>query len=135
MKQFFLKNKVLIVGLLSAVLLAVSELVKGGEASIKMLVFSGVIAALTFLARNLRGQIATMSALFGNALAAFLTQSQTGHVEWSQLVLQTLISLLGALSAPAKSLGYEKTDTILDAKKEGEVIQPTNIQPNPKNQS
>lgn len=134
MKSFFMKNKVLIVGLLSAILLAVSEVVKGNEASIKMLVFSGLIAAASFLARNIRGQAGTIIGLFGNALAAWLGQLETGSVQYSQLVLQLIISVLAVLSAPAKSLGYEKTDAIVDAKKEGEKIASTPIVPNPKNQ-
>ena len=131
MKNFLMKNKVLIVGLLSAVLLAISEIVKGNDASIKMLVFSGVVAALSFLARNLRGQAASIAGLLGNAVAAYLTQSETGHVAWSQIVIQTLLTLVGIWASPAKSLGYEKSEAITEAKKEGEIIQPTNIVPKP----
>lgn len=131
MKSLLMKNKVLIAGLLSAVLLAISEVVKGNDASIKMLVFSGFIAAASFLARNLRGQAASIAGLVGNAVAAYVAQQANGHVEWSQIISQTLLTLIAIWVGPAKSLGYEKSDTIMEAKKEGEVIQPTNIVPNP----
>lgn len=131
MKNIFQQNKVLIVGLLSSVLLAVSELVKGGNASIKLLVFSGFIAGATFLARNLRGQWATISGILASALTAYLTQSESGHVSWAQIVTQMAIALLGILAAPAKSVGYERSAPIVEAKTEGEIIQPTVAAPNP----
>ena len=134
MKAFLMKHKVVILGMLAAVALAISEMVKGGEASVKVLVFSGLIAAASWIARNLRGQFATITGLIGNSLAAYLTMQETGSVSYAQLVLQLIISVLAALSAPAKSSGYEKTEVIKDAKKEGEAIQPTHIVPNPTNQ-
>ncbi len=131
MKDFFMKNKVLIIGLLSAILLAISEIVKGNDASIKMLIFSAVVAGLSFLAKNLRGQAASIAGLIASALTAYLTQQETGHVSWAQIVTQTLIALLGIWASPAKSVGYEKTDIIVEAKKSGEEIQPTAIVPKP----
>lgn len=123
-KTFFNNNKVLIIGLASAIALAVSELVKGGEASIKMLVFSGLIAAASYLGRNLRGQWASIVGLVGNALAAYLTQEQNGSVSYAQLILQFVVSLLAVIAAPAKSIGYEKTPVIENAKEEGKEIKP-----------
>lgn len=125
MKEWILKNKVVIIGLLSACLLAVSELVKGGNASVQVLIFSGLIAGASWVARNLRGQWATIIGIFGNALAAYLTQQETGNVSYAQLLLQFIVSLLAVIAAPAKSIGYEQSATITEAIKEGEVIQPT----------
>jgi len=73
MKEFLIKNKVVIIGVATAVALAISELIKGGNASISVLVFSGLIAGASWIARNLRGQWATIAGLVGNALAAYLT--------------------------------------------------------------
>lgn len=129
-----MKNKVLIIGLLSAVLLAVSELIKGGQSSTKVLIFSGLIAAAGFLANNLRGQVASIIGLLGNSLTVFLTMQQQGTVSWAQLLIQFMVGVLAILAAPAKSEGYEKTELIKEAKKEGEIIQPSPTLPNPKNQ-
>jgi len=131
MKEFFNKNKVLIFGLVSAIALAISELIKGGQSSTKVLVFSGIIAAASFAARNLRGQWASIAGLVGNALAAYLTQLQTGNVQLAQLILQMVIGLLAVLAAPAKSEGYEKSPVITEAKREGEIITPTPLAPKP----
>lgn len=124
MKQFLIKNKVVIIGVATAIALAISELVKGGEASTKVLIFSAMIAGASWVARNLRGQWATISGLVGNSLAAYLTMQETGNVSYAQLLLQFIISLLAVIAAPAKSIGYEKSEVIKEAKKEGEAIQP-----------
>lgn len=125
MKNWIQKNKVVIIGIMTAIALAISELVKGGEASTKVMVFAGLIATASWIARNLRGQWATITGLFGNALATYLTMQQNGEVSYAQLVLQLVISVLAVISAPAKSVGYEKSEVIAEAKKEGEDIQPS----------
>lgn len=130
-EKFFGNNKVVIIGFLTAVALAVSELIKGGESSTKVLIFSAAIAAASWLARNLRGQWATITGLLGSALSTYLTMVQAGTVSWSQLILTLVVSLLAVLSAPAKSIGYEHTDIIMEAKKEGELTNPTSAPPNP----
>lgn len=134
MKQWLMKNKVVIIGVLAAAFLAVSEAVKGGEASIKVLVFSGLIAAAGWVANNLRGQVASIVGLVGNALVTYLTMQENGSVSWAQILIQFILGVLAILSAPAKSAGYEKTELIVEAKKEGEVIQPSPVIPKPKDQ-
>lgn len=129
--NFFNKYKVIILGLLSAIALAVSELIKGGESSTKVLILAGMIAAASFLANNIRGQWASIAGLFGTALTTYLTMQQTGSVSWAQLVLTFVIGLLAILAAPAKSRGYETTPTIAQAKSEGEQAAPTVVPPKP----
>lgn len=129
--NFLLKNKVVIIGVLTAIALAVSELVKGGDASIKVIVFSGIIAGASWIARNLRGQAATIIGLVGNAVAAYLTMMENGTVSYAQLIIQFLVSFLAVLAAPPKSAGYEKAEPIVAAKKEGEAIQPSSPTKNP----
>jgi hypothetical protein len=128
MKQnFFNEYKVVIIGLLSAVALALNELLIQGEASTKVLIFSGFLAALAFLAKNLRGQWATIAGIFGTALSTYVTQEQTGTVSWAQIILSAAIAFLAVVAPPAKSRGYEHTQTINAAKVTGEKIAPTPI--------
>lgn len=123
--NFFNQNKVLIVGLLSAVLLALNEVLSKGEANVKTLAFAAFLAALSLLANNLRGQWATIAGILGTAVATYVTQSENGNISWVQIVLQSLLALLAVFTPPAKSRGYEHASTITSAKAEGERIRPS----------
>lgn len=131
MQDFLNKYKVLIVGLLMAIALPVQELITTGAASTQVLVFAAFTAALSYVARNFRGQWATIAGLLGTTLATYLTMQTAGAISWSQLVIQFVISILAALTPPAKSRGYENTPEIKVAKKEGEVAVPTLAEPKP----
>jgi uncharacterized membrane protein YhhN len=124
MKQFFSKNKVLLFGLLSAVIIPLHELYAHGQVSIKVAVFAVFTAGLTWAARNLRGQWATIAGLLGTAVSTYITMDQNGSISWPQLILQFVIAVLAAVAPPAKSLGYEKSDVIESAKLQGEKIEP-----------
>lgn len=124
-QNWFYQNKVVILGLLTAVLLAVQEAMKAGESSTKVFVFAGILAAISFLANNLRGQVATIIGIVGTAVSTYVTMDQTGSVSWSQIVLQTMLALLAVFAPPAKSKGYEHTNTIQSAKAQGERIKPS----------
>ena len=124
-QNWFYQNKVVIVGLIAAVLLAVQEAMKAGESSTKVFVFAGILAAISFLANNLRGQVATIIGIVGTAISTYVTMDQTGSVSWSQIVLQTMLALLAVFAPPAKSKGYEYTQTIQQAKSQGERIKPS----------
>jgi hypothetical protein len=123
--SFWNSYKVLIVGLLSAVALALSDVFQTGGATTKGLVFAGFIAALSFLANNLRGQWASIAGIFGTALATYITMDQTGTISWPQLIIQAVVALLAVVAPPAKSRGYEHTMTIEQAKAAGERARPS----------
>jgi hypothetical protein len=126
MKQgFFNEYKVVIVGLVSAVALALNELFIQGEASTKVLAYAAFLAALSFLAKNLRGQWATISGIVATALSTYITQEQSGSISWPQIILQAVIAFLAVVAPPAKSRGYEHTQTIQNAKAAGEVSFPS----------
>ena len=128
-KSFFNQNKVLIFGLLSAILLAANEVLKTGDANNKVLIFAGAIAGASFLANNLRGQWASIAGLAGTALATYLAMEQTGNVSYYQLILQIVIGYLAIVASPPKGRGYEHAVVIEQAKAEGEAIKPTLAQP------
>jgi hypothetical protein len=123
--SFWNTYKVLIVGLLSAVALALSDVFQTGGATTKGLVFAAFIAALSFLANNLRGQWASIAGIIGTTLATYITMDQTGTVSWQQLILQAVVALLAVVAPPAKSRGYEHTMTIEQAKAAGERARPS----------
>jgi uncharacterized membrane protein len=123
--SFFNDNKVLIIGLFSAVALALNEVFSKGDYNSKALVFAAFIAALSFLANNLRGQWATIAGILGTTLSTYITMDQTGNISWPQLIMQAVIALLAVVAPPAKSRGYEHTQTIENAKGAGERIKST----------
>lgn len=123
------KNKVLVIGLLSAITIAAYDFIKNnGDVSWKMMIMSVLVAAAGFLARSLRGQVATICAIVATSLSTVVTEMQTGSSpNWTQVILQALILFLGAVSSPAKSRGYEQAPVIEDAKKQGEEVAPTMV--------
>lgn len=132
MKDFFDKYKVLIIGLLSAIALPIYDLIQKGETSTKVIVMAAAVALTSYLARNLRGQWASIAGIVGTVLATYITQESTGNpISWAQLIMQFVVLFLAALSAPAKSIGYEKAPAIIQAKQEGEQAVPTVAPPPP----
>lgn len=131
---FLHKNKVIIIGLLSAVALPVYDLINKGETSVKVLVMAGAVALTSYVARNMRGQWATIASSVGTMLATYLTQSETGQpVTWVQLIGQGILLILGASAPPIKSIGYEQTKVISQAEAAGEKAVPTIAPPPPYN--
>jgi hypothetical protein len=88
-------------------------------------VYAGFLAALSFLAKNLRGQWATISGIVATALSTYVTQEQSGAISWPQIILQAVIAFLAVVAPPAKSRGYEHTQTIQNAKAAGETTHPS----------
>lgn len=125
MGTFFNSYKVIIFGVISAIILAVTELAGSGTANIKVLIYAAAMAALSFLANNLRGQVATIIGIVLTSFATFITMEQNGNISWTQLVLSLLAALLGIFTPPAKSIGYESAPAIIEAKQEGEAITPS----------
>lgn len=127
--SFLNKNKVVIFGLLSAILLAINEILKTEGANVKVLIFAGGIAGASFLANNLRGQWASIAGLAGTSLATYLTMEQTGTISFQQLVFQIILGFLAIVSSPAKGVAYEHSPVIEQAKAQAEAITPTVAQP------
>lgn len=128
--SWFHRNKVLLIGLLTSVALPLYDLVSKGETSAKVLVVAFLGGTTSYLARNLRGQVATICGIVGTIVATYFTDSIDHPISWAQITLQALILYLAAVSPPAKSVGYERTSIIEEAKKQGQLIVPTLAQPN-----
>lgn len=124
--NFLKANKVLIFGLLLSIILPIYELISKGETSLKVLVVAAGGALTAFLARNLRGQWATIAGIFGTMLATYVTQDQLGHtISWTQIILQGIVLFLTSQMPAAKSIAYEQTPTIMKAKQQAENAVPT----------
>lgn len=130
---WFIKWKVLIIGLGAAIAMPIQDLIQNGKTpSTKILVWSCVIAGASYLARNLRGQWATIMGIVSTWITTYWTHNQAGiKTTWLQLILQAIGLYFAAVMPPAKSIGYEQSKPIEEAKKEGEEKITTLASPNP----
>jgi hypothetical protein len=126
MKQFWDKNKVFILGALGAIALALEPFINktDDELKWKMVGFAALMAVLSYLAKEWRGQATSIIGILGNLAGVFVTVQQTGKFTWNQFILQGIVAIIAAVSADAKSRGYENTAVIKAAKVEGEKINP-----------
>lgn len=130
---WFVHWKVLIIGLGAAIAMPIQDLIQNGQTpSTKILVWSGVIAAASYLARNLRGQWSTIMGIVSTWITTYWTHNQAGiKTTWLQLILQAIGLYFAAVMPPAKSIGYEQSPPIEKAKQEGEDKVTTMASPNP----
>lgn len=130
-QTFFQRNKVLLLGLLGSIGLALSAFVGQQAIEVKPLAYAVLTAALSYLANNLRGQWVSVAGIFGTLLSTYITMEQTGTISWQQLILQGIVAFIAVVAPPAKSRGYEHTDEIVMAKVKGEQIAPTPLSDTP----
>lgn len=123
MKEFISKNKVILLGALGAIGVALTSFVGQPELQIKPLVFAVVAALLAYLANNLRGQWVSIAGILGMSLTTFITMEQTGTVSWQQLILQAVVAFIAVVASPPKPQGYEQTAIIKKAVEQGAAIQ------------
>lgn len=134
MKSFWLKNKVFILGLLSAIALAIQPFASNTQEEVKwkVVAFAVLIATLSYFAKEWRGQGLSIVGILGNVSAVFVTVANTGNFSWNQFILQLILAILTAAGADPKSRGYENTPIIKEAKKEGEQLNPAQLTTKPK---
>lgn len=131
---FWNKNKVFILGLLSSIALAIEPFAANVEDEVKWRVvgFAALVAVLSYFAKEWRGQGISIVGIIGNISGVFVTVMNTGHFTWNQFILQAILAILTAAAADPKSRGYENTQVIKEAKKEGEQINPAQLTAKPK---
>jgi len=132
-QSFWNKNKVFILGLMSALAMAVTPFIQEGHQSeaVKWTTvgYAALIATLSYFAKNWRGQglsifgvIGSAAGVIGNLLASGSSlNDQTFYV---QLVLQTFVGVIAAAGSDPKGRMYEQQPAIRDAKIQAEIEQP-----------
>lgn len=124
MQTFWDKHKVFLIGLLSALVLTLEQFINQPTVDWKAIGLAAVIAILSYFARTWRGQTGTIVGIVGTASAALATELANGDLAWDRLILQITVAIIAGFVSDAKSRGYEHTDTIKQAKAEGETIVP-----------
>lgn len=128
MNQFFEKNKVFLVGLFSAVLLAIQPYMGGGvKLDFKVVGLAAGIAILSYLAKEWRGQGMTILGIIGVVAGTVVALYENGSLSWQQLIFEVAFALVFSAMPDPKSRGYEQSSIIKEAKKEGETIVPAKL--------
>lgn len=122
MKDFILKNKVFLLGLAGAIAVVIQQFLGTPEINWKVVGFAAGMAALSYVANQWRGQGVTILGIIGTLAGTFVAIHNTGNFTWNQFILSSVAALLAAVAPPPKQKEYEKSPTIVEAKKEGEVI-------------
>jgi hypothetical protein len=129
--SFLDKYKVFLTGLLMAVLTSAYELFStSGNPSLWVLGWSVGIAVLSYLANNLRGQVASILSIVLATSVAFFQNHGTGEdlnlrEVATKEILPMLIAILGLFyTSPPKSRGYEHSAPIREAKREAKHLEP-----------
>lgn len=140
-QSFWNKNKVLILGFLSAISIAITPFIQNGNpgnvVKWSTVGFAVLIAGLSYLGNVWRGQGLTIFGFLGNAMfvaASLLVQGSHVNPQYfiMQLILQTFTAVITTVGPDPKSRGYENTPMIKEAKKQGEDIQPAKWTVKPK---
>ncbi len=127
--SFWNKNKVFILGLIGAVTLAIQPFATNTSEEVKwkLIGFAALVATTSYFARNWRGQGVSVLNVLGQVAGAMTVVLQSGNWRWDQMILQIMIGIgLFAMPDP-KSRGYEHSELIKEAKKEGEQILPAQL--------
>jgi hypothetical protein len=117
--QWLSSNKVILFGILSAGILAVQQLASQYPKDYKVLGLAAFIAVLSFLAKDLRGQWGSILGSLIPSLGIVLSNLETvppTPIAWWQFFGAVALAIGGVLAPPAKSLAYESSPAIVQAK-------------------
>lgn len=118
-QTFWQKNKVFIIGLMSAIALAITPFAQEGNPgdTVKWTTvgFAAAIAVLSYFGKNWKGQGLTIFGIIGNAAAVagnLLTQGSHVNVNTfiMQLVIQTFIAIALAASSNPETVPVKPKD-------------------------
>lgn len=92
---------------------------------------AALVAIGGYLATTLRGQnMSTWLGAIGNVILAGLEIYKTGDFTWEQFGLHAALAILAYAAPDPKTVGYERTDVIKNAKIQGQIITPSVLSDN-----
>lgn len=101
MKNFIEKNWVFISGLISAIVVVLQQFTNGDPVDIKVVGYAVLMAVVAYVASQWKNQGLTALGIIGTLAATFGAVYTGGHIDWNQLIIQTLIALgLAATGKP-----------------------------------
>lgn len=121
--EFFTTNKVFILGLLAAIAVVLQQFLMEPTIDWKTVGLAAGIAVLTYFANQWRGQGVTILGTIGTLAYVFVQNFTVGvPLDWSKIILMAILAIFSAVAPPAKSLNYEKSDVIVKAKAQADII-------------
>lgn len=118
MQAFLAKYKVFLTGLAGAIAVSLNQFLStsGHSQDLKVYLFAGLIAALSFISTQWRGQGVTILGIVGTLSGVFVTMQQNGTFTWNQFITFGVAAILSSVAPPPKPLSYEKSAEIVKAK-------------------
>lgn len=132
LKTWWAKNKVFVFGGIAAIIEAVVAFTSQETINWVLVGMAALTALAGYLGRTLRGQVGSIVGIIFTLILGILPSliSKT-PVDWEHQLLWTLGQIgalfFGLTAPPAKTIGYERTETIKDAKEEGKDITKTTL--------
>lgn len=120
---FFTTNKVFILGLLAAIAVVLQQFLAEPTVDWKTVGLAVGIAILSYVANLWRGQGVTILGIIGTLAYVFVQNFASGvPLDWNKLILAALIAISFAVAPPPKSVNYEKSAVIVEAKEQAAII-------------
>lgn len=121
-QNFIEKNKVFLLGLAASLTVVLQQFLGTPVINWIAVGYAVGMAALSYVANEWRGQGVTILGILGTLAGTFVLIHNTGTFTWSQFIISSVAAILAAVAPPPKAKEYEKSEVILEAKKEAEVI-------------
>ncbi len=102
-KQFLTKNKVLLTGIASALLLVLQQYTGVTPVDFRALGVACLLAVAGVIGNYLKGQYLSMAGIIGIAFMALKELLTSGHVNWDQFIISLAVAAL-TLAVPAPQL-------------------------------
>lgn len=116
MQTFILKNKVFLIGLAASICVVLQQFLGQPDIDYKVIGFAALMAILSYVANQWRGQGVTILGVVGTLAGTFVSINSTGHFTWNQFIISAVAALLSAVAPPPKPATYEKNVAIVEAK-------------------
>lgn len=105
MNKLLSKNWVFISGLLASLAVALQQFIVPGPVEWKAVGYAAMMAVLSYLANQWRGQGVSFTGIVGTLAYTFVTISSAGTFSWGQFILSGIVAVLSAVAPPAKPVG------------------------------
>ncbi len=108
MEKFLSKNKVFLLGLAASIGVALQQLLGKPDVDYKVLGYAALMAVLSYVANQWRGQGITIVGIIGTLAYTYVSINETGNFTWMQFIIAGVASMLSAVAPPPKPDTYEK---------------------------
>jgi len=113
MKEFIVKNKVLLIALLSALLLVTQQVVSTVEINYIAIAYAAAMALLGVLANEWKGGGITVTGIIGTVSYAFIQVWDGSALTWKQFGTMAATAFISALISSLKSYNNDVATPVI----------------------